>query len=155
MARSTVFPKFADMKSDEKTISALTAQAHNAEADKRTLQKKLAASERRVQDLENRLAEQQSSSDERIRSLTDQLSQEMAKVSSMMQQLVDFMMGKGAVSLSDTLRESVVAGVREEVRKEMRQEYQGILDEKDARIAALEAMQNHGNNSDGTESPFP
>ena len=25
------------MKSDEKTISALTAQAHNAEADKRTL----------------------------------------------------------------------------------------------------------------------
>ena len=141
------------MKSDEKTISALTAQAHNAEADKRTLQKKLAASERRVQDLENRLAEQQSSSDERIRSLTDQLSQEMAKVSSMMQQLVDFMMGKGAVSLSDTLRESVVAGIREEVRKEMRQEYQGIIDEKDARIAALEAMQNHGANGDGTESP--
>ena len=153
MVRSTVFSKFADMKSDEKTISALTAQAHNAEADKRTLQKKLAASERRVQDLENRLAEQQSSSDERIRSLTDQLSQEMAKVSSMMQQLVDFMMGKGAVSLSDTLRESVVAGIREEVRKEMRQEYQCIIDEKDARIAALEAMQNHGDNGDGTESP--
>ena len=153
MVRSTIFSKFADMKSDEKTISALTAQAHNAEADKRTLQKKLAASERRVQDLENRLAEQQSSSDERIRSLTDQLSQEMAKVSSMMQQLVDFMMGKGAVSLSDTLRESVVAGIREEVRKEMRQEYQGIIDEKDARISALEAMQNHGDNGDGTESP--
>ena len=45
------------MKSDEKTISALTAQAHNAEADKRTLQRKLAASERRVLDLENRLSE--------------------------------------------------------------------------------------------------
>ena len=52
MVRSTIFPKFADMQSDDKTISALTAQAHNAEADKRTLQKKLAASERRVQDLE-------------------------------------------------------------------------------------------------------
>ena len=141
------------MKSDEKTIIALTAQTHNAEADKRTLQKKLAASEHRVQDLENRLAEQQASSDERIRSLTEQLSQEVAKVSSMMQQLVDFMMGKGAVSLSDTLRESVVAGVRDEVRKEMRQEYQSIIDEKDARIAALEAMQNHEDNGDGTESP--
>lgn len=37
------------MKSDERSISAIAAQAHNAEADKRTLQKKLAASERRVQ----------------------------------------------------------------------------------------------------------
>ena len=53
------------MKSDEKTISALTAQAHNAEADKRTLQKKLAASERRVQDLEKRLADQQAASDDK------------------------------------------------------------------------------------------
>jgi peptidoglycan hydrolase CwlO-like protein len=58
------------MKSDEKTISALTAQAHNSEADKRTLQRKLAASERRVQDLEKRLTEQQAASEERVRSLT-------------------------------------------------------------------------------------
>ena len=69
------------MKSDEKTISALTAQAHNAEADKRTLQRKLAASERRVQDLEKRLADQQAASDDKIRELTDKLSLEMAKVS--------------------------------------------------------------------------
>jgi transposase len=127
------------MKSDERTISALSAQAHNAEADKRTLQKKLAASERRVQDLEKRLVDQQSASDEKIRNLTDQLSQEVAKVSSMMQQLVDYMMGKGSVTLSDTLRDSVVAGVREEVRRE----FQGVIDEKDARIAALEAQINH------------
>ena len=107
-----------------------------------------------LQDLENRLAEQQASSDERIRSLTDQLSQEMGKVSSMMQQLVDFMMGKGAVSLSDTLRESVVAGVREEMRKEMRREYQDIIDEKDTRIAALEAMQN-SSSGDNHQWQFP
>ena len=69
------------MQSDEKTISALTAQAHNAEADKRTLQRKLAASERRVQDLEKRLADQQAASDDKIRELTDKLSLEMAKVS--------------------------------------------------------------------------
>ena len=135
------------MKSDERTISALSAQAHNAEADKRTLQKKLAASERRVQDLEKRLVDQQSASEEKIRNLTDQLSQEVAKVSSMMQQLVDYMMGKSSVTLSDTLRDSVVAGVREEVRRE----FQGVIDEKDARIAALEAQINH---KDGNgESP--
>ncbi len=145
MVRSTIFPKFADMQSDEKTISAPTAQAHNAEADKRTLQRKLAASERRVQDLEKRLTEQQAASEERVRSLTDQLSQEMAKVSDMMQQLVSYMMGKGDVTLAGTIHETVVAGIREEVRQEFRamlDEKDAMLSEKDARIAALEALVN-------------
>ena len=136
------------MQSDEKTIIALSAQAHNAEADKRTLQRKLAASERRVQDLESRLAEQQAASEERVRSLTDQLSQEMTKVSDMMQQLVSYMMGKGDVTLAGTIHETVVAGIREEVR----QEFQGIIDEKDAEIAALKALQDRGK-SGGGESP--
>ena len=135
------------MKSDEKTISALTAQAHNAEADKRTLQKKLAASERRVQDLEKRLTEQQAASEERVRSLTDQLSHGMAKVSDMMQQLVSYMMGKGDVTLAGTIHDTVVAGIREEVR----QEFRAMLNEKDARIAALEALVNQDH--DG-ESPL-
>lgn len=139
------------MKSDERTISALSAQAHNAEADKRTLQKKLAASERRVQDLEKRLIDQQAASDEKIRELTDKLSQEMSKVSEMMQQLVSYMMGKGDVSLAGTIHDTVVAGIREEVRKEMRQEYQGIIDDQAAEIAALKALQSHDDN--GGESP--
>lgn len=138
------------MKSDERSISAIAAQAHNAEADKRTLQKKLAASERRVQDLEKRLIDLQTASDEKVRNLTDQLSKEMAKVSEMMQQLVSYMMGKGDVSLAGTIHDTVVAGIREEVRKEMRQEYQGIIDEQAAEIAALKAMQDHDN--DGGES---
>ena len=136
------------MKSDERSISAIAAQAHNAEADKRSLQKKLAASERRVHDLEERLVSVQAESDEKVRNLTDKLSEEMAKVSSMMQQLVDFMMGKGAVSLSDTLRDTVVAGVRDEVRKE----FQGILEEKDARIAALEALVNQDHDGESPET---
>ena len=135
------------MKSDERSISAIAAQAHNAEADKRTLQKKLAASERRVQDLEKRLTEQQAASDEKVRNLTDQLSKEMAKVSEMMQQLVSYMMGKGDVSLAGTIHDTVVAGIREEVRKE----FQGIIDEKDVRIAALEAQVNH--KDDDGEAP--
>ena len=134
------------MKSDEKTIRAISAQAHNAEADKRSLQKKLAASERRVRDLEQRLIDQQCASDEKIRSLTDRLSQEMARVSDMMQQLVSYMMGKGDVSLAGTIHDSVVAGIREEVRKEMREEYQGIIDAQSAEISALKSLQNHDDN---------
>ena len=135
------------MKSDERSISAIAAQAHNAEADKRTLQKKLAASERCVQDLEKRLIDLQTASDEKVRNLTDQLSREMAKVSEMMQQLVSYMMGKGDVSLAGTIHDTVVAGIREEVRKE----FQGIIDEKDVRIAALEAQVNH--KDDNGEAP--
>ena len=141
------------MQSDEKTIIALSAQAHNAEADKRTLQKKLVASERRVQDLEKRLVEQQAASDEKVRELTDRLSHEMAKVSDMMQQLVSYMMGKGDVTLAGTIHETVVAGIREEVRQEFRallDEKDSMLSEKDARIAALEALVSQGR--DG-ESP--
>lgn len=95
------------MKSDERTISVLSAQAHNAEADKRTLQKKLAASERRVQVLEKRLIDQQAASDEKVRELTDKLIQEMAKVSEMMQQLVSYMRGKGDVSLAGTIHDNL------------------------------------------------
>ena len=129
--------------SDEKSIRALAAQAHNAEADKRTLQKKLAASERRVEDLEKRLTENQTSSEKTIRELSDRLSQEMNKVSEMMQQLVQYMMGNGDVSLAGTIHDKVVEGIREEVRKEMRKEYQAIIDEKDAKIAYYESRDNH------------
>lgn len=106
--------------SDEKSIRALAAQAHNAEADKRTLQKKLAASERRVEELERRLTDNQTSSEKTIRELSDRLSQEMNKVSEMMQQLVQYMMGNGDISLAGIIHEKVVEGIREEVRKEMR-----------------------------------
>ena len=75
----------------------------------------------------------------------------MAKVSDMIQQLVSYMTGKGDVSLAGTIHETVVAGIREEVRKEMHQEYQGIIDSQAAEIAALKALQNHDN--DGGESP--
>ena len=53
--------------------------------------------------------------------------------------------------MAGTIHETVVAGIREEVRKEMRQEYQGIIDSQAAEIAALKALQNHDN--DGGESP--
>ena len=62
-------------------------------------------------------------------------------------------MGKGDVTLAGTLHETIVAGIREEVRQEFRamlDEKDALLREKDARIAALEAMQNHDDNSLGS-----
>ena len=38
-----------------------------------------------------------------------------------------------------------ILGICEEVRKEMRQEYQGIIDDKAAEIAVLKALQSHDN----------
>ena len=61
-------------------------------ADKRSLQKKLAASERRVHDLEERLVSIQAESDEKVRNLTNKLNEEMAKMSSMIQQSCIWMM---------------------------------------------------------------
>ena len=55
------------------------------------------------------------------------------------------------MSLAGTIHDTVVAGIREEVRKEMRQEYQGIIDGQAAEIAALKALLGHDN--DGCESP--
>ena len=49
-------------------------------------------------------------------------------------------MGKGDVTLAGTLHETIVAGIREEVRQEFRamlDEKDALLREKDARIAAL------------------
>ena len=144
------------MKSDEKSIWTLAAQAHNAEADKRTLQKKLAASERRVEELERRLTDNQTSSEKTIRELSDRLSQEMNKVSEMMQQLVQYMMGNGDISLAGTIHDKVVEGIREEVRKEMRKEYQAVIDEKDAKIAYYESRDSHrDDNGDDPEIICP
>lgn len=63
----------------------------------------------------------------------------MNKVSEMMQQLVQYMMGNGDVSLSGTIHDKVIEGIREEMRKE----YQAIIDEKDAKIAYYESRDNH------------
>jgi len=47
--------------------------------------------------------------------------------------MVSFMMGKGDVNLSNSIRESVVGPIREEIRKE----FEALIKEKDVRIASL------------------
>ena len=91
------------MKSEEKSIQAISAQAHGEAADNRLLRKKLRARDKRVEELEAMVS-----------NLNKQLSEKIEQLNDMMQKLVFFMTGNGEVSLSESLREAVVAGVRAE-----------------------------------------
>ena len=91
------------MKSEEKSIQAISAQAHGEAADNRLLRKKLLARDKRVEELEAMVS-----------SLNKQLCEKVDQLNGMMQKLVAFMTGNGEVTLSDSLREAVVAGIRAE-----------------------------------------
>lgn len=86
------------MKSEEKSIQAISAQAHSEAADNRLLRKKLQARDKRVVELEAMVS-----------NLNKQLCEKVDQLNDMMQKLVTFMTGNGEVNLSDSLREAVVA----------------------------------------------
>ena len=120
------------MKSEEKSIQAISAQAHNEAADNRLLRKKLLARDKRVEELEATVS-----------SLNKQLCEKVDQLNDMMQKLVTFMMGNGDVTLSTSLREEIVAGVRAEFEsreqklKEMyAQKIEEITSDFNARLAA-------------------
>ncbi len=91
------------MKSEEKSIQAISAQAHGEAADNRLLRKKLLARDKRVEELEAMVSD-----------LNKQLCEKVDQLNDMMQKLVSYMTGNGDVTLSESLREAVVAGVRAE-----------------------------------------
>jgi len=129
------------MKSDEKSIQAISAQAHNAEADNRVLRNKLRKAESDVERLRAQVA-----------GLTQKLSEKMDEVSDSVKQMVSFMMGKGDVNLSNSIRESVVGPIREEIRKEFQSsidELKAIIANKDVKITVLEAQLNNVRDNDG------
>ena len=104
------------MKSEEKSIQAISAQAHGEAADNRLLRKKLLARDKRVEELEAMVS-----------SLNKQLCEKVDQLNDMMQKLVAFMTGNGEVTLSDSLREAVVAGIRAEYEAREKQ-LKGIKD---------------------------
>ena len=94
---------FFSMKSEEKSIQAISAQAHGEAVDNRLLRKELLARDKRVEELEAMVS-----------NLNKQLCEKVDQLNDMMQKLMLFMTGKGEVNLPDSLREAVVAGVRAE-----------------------------------------
>lgn len=137
------------MKSEEKSIQAISAQAHNEAADNRLLRKKLLASNKRVEELEATVS-----------SLNKQLCEKVDQLNDMMQKLVTFMMGNGDVTLSTSLREEIVAGVRAEFEsreqklKEMyAQKIEEITSDFNARLAAKQNEINQLKGIDDGDSP--
>ena len=86
------------------------------------------------------------------------LNEKMDEVAETVRQMAQFMMGKGPVTLSDSLRDAIVAGVREEFESKLREgreaharEMQELkewaalqLAAKDNEIAALKAKNGDG-----------
>ncbi len=126
------------MKSDNKTIQAISAQAHGEAADNRLLRKKLREKDDLISDLRTQ-----------IDCLNRNLSEKVSQIADMMDKLVAFMMGRGDVTLSDSLRDAVISGVRAEYEmreKKLKEEYARQLDKMSAEFAArLAAKQNEIN----------
>ena len=120
------------MKSEDKSIQAISAQAHSEAADNRLLRKKLQARDKRVVELEAMVS-----------NLNKQLCEKVDQLNDMMQKLVAFMTGNGEVNLSDSLREAVVAGVRAEfeareqkLKETYASELEKLTSDFNARLAA-------------------
>ena len=120
------------MKSEEKSIKAISAQAHGEAADNRLLRKKLREKDELISDLRAQ-----------IESLNKNLSEKVSQLADMMDKLVAFMMGRGDVTLSDSLRDAVVSGVRAEyemrerkLKEEFSRQLGNLTSEFEARLAA-------------------
>ena len=123
------------MKSEEKSIKAISAQAHGEAADNRLLRHKLREKDELISDLRAQ-----------IENLNRNLSEKVSQMADMMDKLVAFMMGRGDVTLSDSLRDAVVSGVRAEYEtreRKLKEEYSNKLEKLSAEFEArLAAKQN-------------
>lgn len=130
------------MRSEEKSIRALSAQAHGEAADNRLLRQKLREKDELISDLRAQ-----------IEHLNRNLSEKVSQMSDMMDKLVSFMMGRGEVTLSDSLRDAVISGVRAEYEtreRKLKEEFSCQLDRHAAEFnACLAAKQNEINSLKG------
>ena len=130
----------------KKTIQAISAQAHSEAADNRLLRKKLREKDDLISDLRIQ-----------IDCLNRNLSEKVSQIADMMDKLVAFMMGRGDVTLSDSLRDAVISGVRAEYEmreKKLKEEYARQLDKMSAQLAAkqneINALKGEDGGTDGS-----
>ena len=117
---------------EEKSIKAISAKAHGEAADNRLLCQKLREKDNLISDLRAQIENQNRN-----------LSEKVSQMSDMMDKLVAFMMGRGDVTLSDSLRDAVVSGVRAEyemrerkLKEEFSRQLGRLTFEFEARLAA-------------------
>ena len=144
-------------KAEEQQFAILSSRVSSAEREKHEAQKKARLLEQKNSALESEKAD-----------IQRRLNEKMDEVADTVKQMAQFMMGKGPVTLSDSLRDAIVSGVREEFEEKLRvqeekhaKELQDLKDffalqlaAKDNEIAALRA-QNGENHDDapGTTNP--
>lgn len=129
-------------KAEEQQFAVLSSRVSSAEREKHEAQKKA------------RLLEQENSAlKSRNEDMQRRLNEKMDEVADTVRQMAQFMMGKGPVTLSDSLRDAIVAGVKEEFEAQLREEREAhakemqslkdqfalMLAAKDNEIAALKA----------------
>ena len=132
------------LKSEEHTVEVLTSDLHEEKRLRRAAEKGKREADRRVAMLEQKVDE-----------LQTQLTAKIDEISDLMQQLVQFIMGNGSVSLSESLKDSVIAGVRAEFEKredEMRQFYELQIAALRNEIASLKGENNQDSSSSSSSS---
>lgn len=129
-------------KAEEQQFSILTSELRNERSERQEAQKKAILLERENAVLKSKHADMQR-----------RLNEKMDEVADMVRQMAGYMMGKGPVTLSDSLRNAIVADVREEFESKLREErevharevqsmkdqFAVILAAKDNEIARLRA----------------
>ena len=149
-------------KAEEQQFAVLSSRVSSAEREKHEAQKKA------------RLLEQENSAlKSKNEDMQRRLNETMDEVADTVRQMAQFMMGKGPVTLSDSLRDVIVAGVKEEFEAKLREEREAhskemqslkdqfalMLAAKDNEIAALKAKNGedqgdaHGTVSHGQSIP--
>ncbi|WP_288278153.1 hypothetical protein [uncultured Prevotella sp.] len=129
-------------KAEEQQFAILSSNYRSEQEERRKAQKKASLLEQENSVLKSEKADMQR-----------QLNQKMDEVADTVKQMAQFMMGKGPVTLSDSLRDAIVAGVKEEFEAKLREEREAhskemqslkdqfalMLAAKDNEIAALKA----------------
>ena len=129
-------------KAEEQQFAILSSNYRSEQEERRKAQKKASLLEQENSVLKSKNEDMQR-----------RLNEKMDEVADTVRQMAQFMMGKGPVTLSDSLRDAIVAGVREEFEAKLREErdaheksIQSLKDQfaimlaaKDNEIAALKS----------------
>ena len=142
-------------KAEEQQFAILSSRVSSAEREKHEAQKKVKLLEQKNSALESQNAD-----------IQRRLNEKMDEVAETVKQMAQFMMGKGPVTLSDSLRDAIVAGVKKEFEEKLRvqnenhaKEMQDLKDffavqlaAKDNELNALRAKYGEGDDH-GTTNP--
>ena len=109
-------------KAEEQQFAILSSNYRSEQEERRKAQKKASLLEQENSVLKSKNEDMQR-----------QLNEKMDEVADTVRQMAQFMMGKGPVTLSDSLRDAIVAGVREEFEAKLREE-------RDAHEKAIQSL---------------